>query len=172
MGSIDDFADDFANEDEVLHKVFLSPFNITEYITNRQWNDIMGTNIEYLLDSPVRDISWDEIQIFIKKLEEKTNKTYRLPTEAELEYILQKDYEEGIVPNIYEWGHDFYTKYNVNDNVNPMGPSTGDLRVIRGGCWYTVPHDLRSASRNFGGLGFRDDDVSFRLVCLYKHSCL
>jgi len=37
-------------------------------------------------DNPVWGVSWDDIQIFITKLNEKTGKKYRLPTEAEWEY--------------------------------------------------------------------------------------
>jgi formylglycine-generating enzyme required for sulfatase activity len=35
---------------------------------------------------PVENVSWDDVQDFIEKLNDRTGKTYRLPTEAEWEY--------------------------------------------------------------------------------------
>ena len=36
---------------------------------------------------PVENVNWDETQNFIEKLNQLTGKKYRLPTEAEWEYI-------------------------------------------------------------------------------------
>jgi formylglycine-generating enzyme required for sulfatase activity len=48
----------------------------------------MGSNPSWFKGDnlPVEDVSWDYVQEFIKKLNAKTGKTYRLPTEAEWEY--------------------------------------------------------------------------------------
>lgn len=72
-----------------VHSVSLSSFEIGKYeVMQAQWIAVMGDNPSYFKgDSlPVENVSWNDIQIFITKLNEKTNKTYRLPTEAEWEY--------------------------------------------------------------------------------------
>jgi formylglycine-generating enzyme required for sulfatase activity len=52
--------------------------------------------------------------------------------------------------NVWEWVNDWYDfKYYQKGNVkNPIGPSTGGTKVIRGGSWYSNPRALRSANRS------------------------
>jgi len=40
-----------------------------------------------------------------------------------------------VVGNVWEWTSDWYGDYGPNDADNPMGPATGDRRVIRGGAY-------------------------------------
>jgi formylglycine-generating enzyme required for sulfatase activity len=59
-------------------------------VTQGQWKAVMGSNPsrfgECGDDCPVERVSWDDIQGFIQKLNAKTGKGYRLPSEAEWEY--------------------------------------------------------------------------------------
>ena len=68
--------------------------------------------------------------------------------------------------NVWEWVHDWYDGgyYEDSPERNPLGPSGGSSRVIRGGGWGNVAVRLRSANRGRGGPGYGDDDVGFRLV--------
>lgn len=71
------------------HKVTLSSFYICKYeVTQEEWEAIMGTNPSKFKGSkkPVECISWQDSQAFITKLNERTNKKFRLPTEAEWEF--------------------------------------------------------------------------------------
>ncbi|HUX90206.1 MAG TPA: SUMF1/EgtB/PvdO family nonheme iron enzyme [Gallionellaceae bacterium] len=79
-------------DEKPLHNVTIAkPFAIgkTE-VTQQQWHAVMGDNPSYFTDCadtcPVEQVSWDDVQIFIKKLNAKTGKQYRLPSEAEWEY--------------------------------------------------------------------------------------
>ncbi len=79
-------------DDEKQHKVTLTKgfYVQTTEVTQGQWKKIMGNNPSYFKecgdDCPVEQVSWDDAQEFIKKLNKKEGKAYRLPTEAEWEY--------------------------------------------------------------------------------------
>ena len=77
-----------ANEKPV-HTVSLNDFYIGKYeVTQAQWKAIMDNNPSNFRGDnlPVENVSWDNVQEFIRKLNAKTGKKYRLPTEAEWEY--------------------------------------------------------------------------------------
>jgi formylglycine-generating enzyme required for sulfatase activity len=86
----DTFGDGDSNEKPV-HEVCVDDFYMGKYeVTQGQWKAIMGNNPSSFKDCgdncPVEQVSWNDIQDFINKLNQKTGKKYRLPTEAEWEY--------------------------------------------------------------------------------------
>jgi formylglycine-generating enzyme required for sulfatase activity len=78
------------SDEKPVHSVTLSAFNIGKYeVTQAQWKAVMGSNPSYFKDCdqcPVEQVSWNDVQDFIRKLNAQTGKNYRLPTEAEWEY--------------------------------------------------------------------------------------
>ena len=79
------------NANETHHRVTISrDFYMGKYqVTQAQWKSLMGTNpskFQNCDNCPVENVSWDDAQEFIKKLNAKGQGTYRLPTEAEWEY--------------------------------------------------------------------------------------
>ena len=77
------------------HKVTLSDFYIGKYeITQKQWYDVVGKWPELPPeeangkgdDYPIYYVNWEDVQEFLSKLNAKTGKSYRLPTESEWEY--------------------------------------------------------------------------------------
>jgi formylglycine-generating enzyme required for sulfatase activity len=71
-------------------------------ITQKQWRDVMGSNPSRFTacgpECPVENVSWDEAQQFISKLNQKTGQKYRLPSEAEWEYAARAG-------TTAEWSH-------------------------------------------------------------------
>jgi formylglycine-generating enzyme required for sulfatase activity len=75
---------------EFQHLVTVSDFLIGKYpVTQNLWKSVMGENpsyFKYCGNCPVENVNWNDVQLFIQKLNEKTGDTWRLPTETEWEY--------------------------------------------------------------------------------------
>ena len=91
------------------HKVALhTPFAIGKYeVTVGQWRQCVRASVCPAMPSlgnvpdnlPMRDVSWDEAQLYLKWLSTVSGKPYRLPTEAEWEYAAR-----GGTATRYWWG--------------------------------------------------------------------
>jgi len=81
-----------ADNEKPQHQVTISKgfyIQITE-VTQGQWKAVMGSNPSYFTacgdNCPVEQVSWNDAQAFIVKMNQRGEGTYRLPTEAEWEY--------------------------------------------------------------------------------------
>ena len=76
--------------DEPIHRVTLTnDYYLGKYeVTQALWKTVMGNNPSFFKEdnNPVEQVSWDDCQIFIEKLNALTGFHFRLPTEAEWEY--------------------------------------------------------------------------------------
>ena len=89
MGATAEQGSEAESDEKPTHSVTLSDYYIGKYeVTQAQWRAVMGSNPSHFTgdNNPVDFATWDEIQEFITKLNEKTGKKFRLPTEAEWEY--------------------------------------------------------------------------------------
>lgn len=67
--------------------------------------------------------------------------------------------------NVWEWCSDWWAaSYAGAPSVDPTGPSTGSLRVVRGGSWNLEPRFVRAACRGGFDPGERNRDLGFRLA--------
>jgi formylglycine-generating enzyme required for sulfatase activity len=84
------WARDCSPQEWPTRRVSVNPFWIgkTE-VTQGHWKRIMQGNPSYFKkddNHPVDQVSWDDVQEFIKRLNSKSTSKYRLPTESEWEY--------------------------------------------------------------------------------------
>ena len=66
--------------------------------------------------------------------------------------------------NIWEWCSDWYSNYCVDSVVDPQGPSSGENRVLRGGCSNIIARGCQSAFRSWAAPDTRSRNNGFRLV--------
>ena len=66
--------------------------------------------------------------------------------------------------NVAEWCLDWYGPYEAGKQIDPLGRSEGDFRVIRGGTHSTFIRALRSANRGAWLPQTKSDKVGFRVV--------
>ncbi|MDR3218819.1 MAG: formylglycine-generating enzyme family protein [Dysgonamonadaceae bacterium] len=120
MGCGSEQGKDCDDDEKPAHQVSLSDFYIGKYeVTQAQWKAIMDNNPSHFKgDSlPVEQVSWNEVQEFIRNLNTQTGKNYRLPTEAEWEYVGRS----GVHSGQYK-----YSGSNTAGNVAWYGENSGE----------------------------------------------
>jgi formylglycine-generating enzyme required for sulfatase activity/serine/threonine protein kinase len=81
---------DCDSDEKPTRQVTVSDFYMGKYeVTQKQWRAVMGSNPSHFNNCdncPVENVRWNDVQEFIRKLNQLTGKRYRLPTEAEWEF--------------------------------------------------------------------------------------
>ena len=83
-------------------------------------------------------------------------------------------FPEGVSPygiyhlagNVFEWTQDWYHHeyYVLSPRDNPLGPSAGEFKVIRGGSWHNSQPRLRVTHRDVSKPDYMNDLLGFRCV--------
>ena len=114
MGATSEQREDMNNNEIPIHQVSLSDFYLGQTeVTQALWQAVMGTNPSSFpsnLSNPVENVSWEDCQVFIRKLNQLTGQTFRLPTEAEWEFAarggadtISYKYAGDSIPNNVAW---------------------------------------------------------------------
>ncbi len=133
MGSPSDEQGRWDAEGPVHEVIIKNSFYMGKYpVTQKQWEKVMGSNPSSFKgeDRPVESVSWNDVQEFIKKLNEKDSTgKYRLPSESECEYACRA----GITTR-YSFGddesklgdHAWYDQ-NSGSETHPVGQKKSNL---------------------------------------------
>ena len=164
-------------DEKPVHEVRLTyDFYISETeITAAQFCEFQEDHQDMGMFSPyATGISWDDAVAYCRWLSEKEGRPYRLPTEAEWEYVARAGSEGHFSsgerppgsgkPNAWgirnmhtdaaEWVYDWYDVYPAGLQVDPVGPRTGIARVVRGGGLNAPYHGGSEKYPNDGRLPF------------------
>jgi formylglycine-generating enzyme required for sulfatase activity len=145
-----------------VHQVTLSDFYIGKFqVTQAQWEATMGNNPSYFKgdDLPVEKVSCNNVQEFIIKLNEKTGRKYRLPTEAEWEYAARggqksKGYKYSGSDNFIEVAWCYDNSYSKTHPVGQKKPNELGLYDMSGNVrewcadWYDSDYYKNSPKNN------------------------
>lgn len=131
----------YSSNETPAHQVKINySFYMGKYeVTQAQWQSVMGHNPSHFKDCancPVEQVSWDDAQEFIKKLNQmKDGYNYRLPTEAEWEYACRAgttgDYADEL--SMMAW----YSNNSENKThvVGTKQPNAWGLADMHGNVW-------------------------------------
>jgi formylglycine-generating enzyme required for sulfatase activity len=82
-------------------------------VTQGQWQAVMGGSPSRFsmcgADCPVENVSWNDVQEFVRRLNQQTGQRYRLPSEAEWEYAARAG-----TTTAYFWGDAFDSRRTNN----------------------------------------------------------
>ena len=155
MGATPEQGSDAYDWEKPVHSVTLSDYYIGETeVTQELWQAVMGSNPSYFKGNsqrPVENVSWDDCQEFIKKLNRLTGRSFRLPTEAEWEYAARGG----------KHGEKHVYKYSGSNNIDEVAwywQNSGDKylsgewngnRIDENNC---KPHPVKTKKANELGL--------------------
>jgi len=71
--------------------------------------------------------------------------------------------------NVWECCQDYYEDYSIRSRTDPTGPSSGVLRIFRGGGWRGSPKYCRSSVRGFHRPAISDPHLGARLAAFHVH---
>jgi len=127
------------NDEKPVRMVTISqPFYLGKCeVTQAQWKKVMDSNPSKFKGAkrPVENVSWDDCQKFIEKLNSMGFGTFRLPTEAEWEYACRAGTMDDYAGNLDEMA--WYDKNN-DGKTRPVGTKKANswgVHDMHGNVW-------------------------------------
>ena len=128
-----------------VHRVCLQPFDLrADEVTPKDWVAVRRGNPSAVVgdDLPVENVTWEDAQDFIRRMNWFGSRDYRLPSEAEWEYAAR-----GGSKTPYQWGTavepDGCVYANVNDkafaDARPQDPISPQAHKCHDGYYQTSP---------------------------------
>jgi len=144
MGNTGEHDSVFYSRETPAHTVTLNDFYICKFeVTQGLWKEVMGSSPSYFTDDdnlPVEQVSWDDCQTFIQRLNDSTGKNYRLPTEAEWEYAAlggseSKGYKYSGSDNIDDVAWYWENSEETTHSVGTKQPNELGIYDMSGNVW-------------------------------------
>ena len=170
MGNTNEQVSD-KDDGKPAHQVTLSSYYIGETeVTLGLWQVVMGfipTETNFSANEPVREVSWEDCQRFIKELNRLTQLNFRLPTEAEWEYAarggkLSRGYKYSGSNKIDDvaWYKTPLKPLNKKETKKALKESSGEARArlektLKDGqkiYWALSYHDVKTKKANELGI--------------------
>ena len=174
----------FVKGNEEIRDFFIGKYPVTQ----EQWIEIMDYNPSYFKGekNPVERVSWDDVQEFLKRLNNKyPGHNYRLPTGTEWEYaakggVASKGYAFSGSDEVDEvaWYYNNSDKrthpvgekapnelgiYDMSGNVWELCTDESNY-VVRGGSWLNDPYYCQESCRDYWDPAYRYNFRGFRVV--------
>lgn len=176
-------ADDAREDEKPAHRVCVDSFYLGKnVVTQGQWERVLEWNPSTFKECgpncPVENVSWNDVQDFISRLNAKSARKFRLPTEAEWEYAARSGgkrerFSGGNKPETLAWFDE-----NSDKSTHPVGqkrPNGLGLYDMSGNVWEWVndwydakyygsspkknpPGPATGTSRDLRGGSWGDDD--------------
>ena len=111
MGATTEQGSDAESDEKPVHSVTLDGYYIGKCeVTQELWEAVMGSNPSHFkgAQNPVENVSWNDCQEFVSRLNSLTGRTFRLPTEAEWEYAARGGNKSR------------HYKYSGSDNIDDV----------------------------------------------------
>lgn len=149
------------HDEKPVRNICVDDFEIGKYeVTQGEWQSIMGHNPASFNKGdhyPVENVSWNDVQLFIQKMNSKFAGHYRLPTEAEWEYACRsggkvEKYCGGDQVDSLAW-----YKKNSKGSTHPVGTKAANglgIHDMSGNVWewvedrYQKSYDSKAPSKN------------------------
>ena len=143
MGATAEQGSDALDNEKPAHQVTLSSFSIGRYeVTQEEWQAVMGSNPSEFKGSrkPVEQVSWNDCESFISKLNSITGKNFRLPTEAEWEFasrggIKSQGYKYSGSNNLNSVAWYYDNSGNTTHDVGLKSPNELGIYDMSGNVW-------------------------------------
>ena len=160
---------------------YIGKFEVTE----QEWNVVMKDSMIGDSKIPMAYVSWNDCQLFVRKLQSLTGLVFTMPTEAEWEYAARKNSENGKYAG--SDNPEDVASYIENTEDKPMAigkhePNAMELydmsgnvsewcedgdeskKIIRGGSFMSSKEEITVTYADAASIETRSKTIGFRLV--------
>ena len=144
-------------------------------VTEKQWLAVMGGSVETGENFPKVNVSYNEAELFCKKLSEEAGYTFRMPTEVEFCRCLGDEpkelekyavFDQAAIAKVKTKLPNEFGLFDMRGDVWEWTATAENGRnILRGGSWFNNQVNARAVSRNYPRPALRNNYFGFRVLC-------